>query len=229
MKYLLLLLVLLSPQALTQDCIILLHGLARTSHSMDSMANALTQQGYFVVNHDYPSRQYNIKHLAINEIPNALQGCPHNMQSIHFVTHSLGGILVRYYLSENSINALGRVVMLGPPNQGSEVVDRLKNMPGFNLMNGLAGNELGTDPQSVPRQLGPADFDLGIIAGNRTINFILSQFLTNPDDGKVSVASTKLQGMADHIIIEASHPFLMTDKQVIRQVLFFIQYGQFKH
>lgn len=117
--------------------------------------------------------------------------------------------------------------MLGPPNRGSHVVDALGSMPGFELLNGPAGMQLGTGQHSVPNQLGPANFEVGIIAGSRSINLILSTILPNPDDGKVAVEYTKLGGMKDHITVPVSHPFLMQDREVVRQTIHFLKYGQF--
>ncbi len=119
--------------------------------------------------------------------------------------------------------------MLGPPNKGSEVVDKLKNVPGFEFINGPAGLELGTDKTSVPNSLGAVTYQVGVIAGSSTINPILSQMLPNPDDGKVSVENTKVEGMTDHIIMSVSHPFLMRDDAVIQQVKVFLKKGKFQH
>lgn len=217
----------ISSRAGEQECVILLHGLARTNYSMSPLATALENAGYVTVNHDYPSTKHSINTLAEQVIPDALSLCPQGAK-IHFVTHSLGGILVRYYLSNNTIDNLGRVVMLGPPNKGSQVVDNLHDVPGFELINGPAGMQLGTGKFSIPKKLGPADFELGIIAGTRSINLILSTFLPNPDDGKVSVENTKLEGMADHVAIPVSHPFLMRNKKAINQVIHFLKYGAFE-
>ncbi len=209
-----------------KECVVLLHGLARTSASMDKMETTLSANGYHVVNHGYASREGTIADLAATELPLALKSCE-GYRPINFVTHSLGGILVRQYLTEKTVENLGRVVMLGPPNQGSHVVDNLKGVPGFAFINGDAGQELGTDKQSVPKQLGPVDFELGIIAGTKSINLVLSTMLPNPDDGKVSVEHTKVDGMSDHIALPVSHPFLMKDDDVIAQVLAFLISGKF--
>ena len=146
---------------------------------------------------------------------------------INFVTHSLGGILVRKYLSEKEIPNLGRVVMLGPPNQGSQAVDELGGVPGFDWLNGPAGKQLGKGPDSVPLSLGPADFELGVIAGNRTIDPITSAVLDDPDDGKVSVADTRLEGMADFIVVDHSHAFMMMMPRPIELTLQFLSSGSF--
>lgn len=207
-----------------------MHGLARTSKSMQPLADELLAAHYVVVNQDYPSRQFAIAELAVRAIPPALAQCRKQSTSrIHFITHSLGGILLRQYLANNTIPELARVVMFAPPNKGSQVVDKLKKIPGFTLMNGPAGQELGTTPQSVPQQLGPVTFDLGIIAGTHSINWILSLYLPNPDDGKVSLENTKVEGMHDFIALPISHPFIMKDKTSIRQSLYYLQEGHFLH
>lgn len=215
-----------SPQSFASDCVILLHGLARSESSMAKMAKAINEAGYNTVNLGYPSRKKEIALLSDEVIPDALEECPADY-SISFVTHSMGGIIVRQYLSQNSISKLKHVVMLGPPNKGSEVVDKLKKIPGYKAFNGPAGLQLGTDQLSIPNLLGPANFSLGVIAGTRSINLILSLMLPNPDDGKVSVERTKLDGMKDHITMPVTHPFMMKNKKVIDQVLYFLEYGQF--
>ena len=206
--------------------IILLHGLARTDRSMKKLEQALADRGYGTVNVHYPSTRDTIEKLAIEAIGPALGDCPEGVP-VHFVTHSLGGILVRQYLRDHDIPNLGRVVMLGPPNKGSEVVDRLRDFPGFHFVHGDAGLELGTGETSVPNQLGRADFDLGVIAGTRSINLFLSSMIPGRDDGKVSVENTRLEGMRDHLEMEVTHPFMMRNNRVIDQVIHFIENGEF--
>jgi pimeloyl-ACP methyl ester carboxylesterase len=211
------------------DCVILLHGLARSSASMDKMQQRLGEAGYSVVNIDYPSRDLPIEELAPLAVGEGLQECRQNegLQRIHFVTHSLGGILVRYYLSGQTIAELGRVVMLGPPNQGSAAADELAGVPGFDWLNGPAGRQLGKGAASVPLALGPADFELGVIAGSRTIDPIGSAVLDNPDDGKVSVFDTRLEGMDDFVVVEHSHTFIMRMQEPIELTIRFLQTGSF--
>jgi pimeloyl-ACP methyl ester carboxylesterase len=225
-KYIIFGSLLLSFQVGASECVILLHGLLRSDSSFSELETKLTDAGYAVVNHDYPSTEHSIEKLAKDEISRAIARCPERVQ-IHFVTHSLGGILVRQYLSKYSIENLGRVVMLGPPNKGSEVVDTLKDVPGFELMHGPAGMELGTGELSVPNTLGPANFDLGIIAGTSSVNLILSTMLPSVDDGKVTVESTKLEGMSDHITMPVTHSFMMSNDKVIDQVIHFLRQGAF--
>jgi len=209
------------------SCVVLLHGLARTDNSMAKMEERLTEVGFSVVNVDYPSRDHAIELLAQKAIEPALAACP-DSEEVNFVTHSLGGILVRQYLSQSEIPHLNRVVMLGPPNQGSEVVDVLGEVPGFHFLNGDAGLQLGTGEMSVPNSLGAANFDVGIVAGTATINWFLSTLIPSVDDGKVSIERTKLEGMNDHMEVPVSHPFLMEDDDVIDQVIFYLNNGKFR-
>jgi len=212
------------------ECVILLHGLARTMKSMEKLASELSQNSYFVVNTDYPSRKHEIEYLSMTYIPPAIAQCQNaHAKPIHFVTHSMGGILVRDYLKKNTIKELGKVVMLSPPNEGSEVVDKLKKMPGFAAINGPAGQQLGTDSNSVPVRLGPVYFSLGIITGNRTINPLLSMLIPGDDDGKVSIKRARVKGMNDFVIMPHSHSFIMSQDAVILQTISFLQTGAFKH
>ena len=212
----------------TSDCVILLHGLARTSSSMDEMELALTDDGYQVVNDSYPSREYPIEELAPLAIDAGLEKCGelNEQRKVHFVTHSLGGILVRYYFENNDLEQLGRVVMLAPPNQGSEASDDLRDVPGFDLLNGPAGAQLGKGEDSVPLQLGSPEFEFAVVAGDRSIDPITSAVLPNPDDGKVSVADTKLDGMSDFALVNVSHAYIMQNDEVIEMVKRFLRTGK---
>lgn len=205
---------------------VLLHGLWRSENSMNRMEDSLAAAGYRVQNIEYDSTERPISELAEEAVQAGLVGCD-GAGTIHFVTHSMGGILVRQYLEEQDIAHLGRVVMLGPPNQGSEVIDRYAELPGFEWFSGPAGMQLGTGEASLPRSLGPAHFDLGIIAGNRTLNPILSRSLPGRDDGKVSVDATRVEGMDDHLEMPVTHVFMMRDKDVIEQVLHYLANGRF--
>lgn len=230
MKYgsLALIMLVLATSASGQECVVLLHGLARTSNSMDRLEQALQRSGYEVINFDYPSRHKPVEELAGTVVPETMQRCADKeAMPVNFVTHSLGGILVRYYFERNDPARVNRVVMLGPPNRGSQVVDKLRNMPGFELLNGPAGMQLGTGEDDIPAHLGPVNFEVGVIAGTRSINLILSNFLPDPDDGKVSVKNARVRGMCSFIALPVTHPFMMRDSEVIDQVINFLVHGRF--
>ncbi len=208
--------------------VVLLHGLARSSNSMQPLAIELSSVGYRVCNIAYPSRKHLIQTLANDFVlPEILNYFRDNTRPIHFVTHSLGGIIVRQLAASFSPIMFGRIVMLAPPNGGSEIVDKLGNWTLFKMINGPAGRQLGTAETDLPTFLGPAPFELGIIAGNRSINILLSCMIEGEDDGKVSIENAKLAGMDDFLIMPVSHPFIMQNKTVIKQSIHFLQNGRF--
>ena len=210
-----------------KDYVVLLHGLGRTKKSMQKLESSLLSYDFRVININYPSTECPIETLAVlvgNEIR---KRCPERTRKIHFVTHSLGGIVLRYFLKENQMVNLGRIVMLSPPNQGTELVDALKGNFLFRGVTGPSGQQLGTEASSVPNTLGPVDYDVGIIAGDRSLNPLFSCLIPGSDDGKVSVDRSKLNGMADFITVSHSHTFIMNSHVVIQQIAHFLKNGRF--
>jgi pimeloyl-ACP methyl ester carboxylesterase len=224
--------------AATPDTVILLHGLGRTSASMSRLASALEREGYRVVNTSYPSRGQPIESLATEWLPAQLRSIPLAAAEeaanpkIHFVTHSMGGIILRLWLRERGVPSnLGRVVMLAPPNAGSELTDQLMSFAPYRWFTGANGQRLGTGPTDLPRSLGawPAvTSDLGIIAGNSPINPFTASRLPGPSDGKVTVATTHLAGERDHLVVPYSHTWLGYRSETIAQVIAFLREGKFK-
>ena len=209
-------------------CAVLLHGLARTAASMRPLAEALAARGVPAIAVDYPSRAFPVAALAPEAVGRGLAACrATGADRVDWVTHSMGAILLREALASERPADLGRILMLGPPNAGSEVVDALGGAPGFAAFNGPAGLELGTGPDGVPARLGPTDADVGVIAGSRSINLLLSLFLPNPDDGKVSAARTRLPGMCGWLLVPATHPLMMRKRLVVDETIAWLETGRF--
>jgi pimeloyl-ACP methyl ester carboxylesterase len=218
------------PPSPSPEVVILLHGLARSARSMRPMQKALEEAGYRVYNLDYPSTEKNVQQLTEEHLAPLITRCQFaNPAKIHFVAHSLGNIVLRQYFMTHELHNAGRLVMLGPPNQGSEVVDKLGDFSLYDWINGPAGQQLGTGTNALPATLPPPPLDTGVIAGRRSINWILSSLIPGPDDGKVAITHTHIKGMDDFIIVPVSHPFLMRDREVIGLTLHFLRHGKFKN
>lgn len=212
-----------------QRTVVLIHGLGRTYRSMNEMAEALLSAGYAVENLDYPSTEHSFDKLLEIVSGKIDLCCTRSDSRVDFVTHSLGGILLRAYAREKGAGHIRRAVMLSPPSRGSELVDELKDITVFQWITGPAGQQLGTDADSVPLNLGPVNFEVGVITGDATFNPLYSWLIPGPDDGKVSVDRARLSGMADFIVLPHSHSFIMNSEEAIRQTLYFLDHGRFDH
>lgn len=210
-----------------REQVVLLHGLARTEASMSALAEHLGAAGYEIQNLDYDSRGKQPDEL-VRELADAVAACCRGAGTpVHFVAHSLGGILVRALLEYTAPPNLGRVVLLAPPNHGSEIVDAIGDSQAFVAFFGPTASELGTADDSLPNRIAPPTYELGVIAGSQSVNPIGSALLPGPDDGAVTVESAKLEGASDFIVIEATHTFIMSNPTAMAQVEYFLRNGRF--
>jgi hypothetical protein len=211
------------------ECVFLVHGLGRTRHSMGIMKRRLKREGYKVVSFGYDSRKLTIDE-AVAELQQAVSNEVSGVDAparINFVSHSLGGILIRKLMEIDRPRQLGRVVMLSPPNKGSELPDKLGKIKLYQKVTGPAGLELGTAEDSYPNKLGRVNFPLGVITGDRSFNLLYSKCIPGKDDGKVSVSSAKVDGMADFLVVHSTHTWIMNRKMVFKQVFAFLRNGKF--
>jgi pimeloyl-ACP methyl ester carboxylesterase len=209
---------------------VLLHGIGMQGYVMKRLENALTTAGYRVVNVSYPSREMPFEKLAGEYLPAQLLA--HDVARaprLNFVTHSMGSLLVRKLIQEARPANLGRVVMIGPPNHGSTAADEAKQSALLSEFMGENLARLGTGENSIVSTLGPANFEVGIIAGEVAINPVFGDVLQGKNDGAVTVESAKLEGMRDFIVVPYSHTVMLWRDEVITQAVTFLREGKFTH
>lgn len=212
------------------ECVILLHGLGRTALSMTMIEHHLIQSGYAVVNIDYASTQQPISAVAHGAVAAAVSRCQgRGYDRIHFVTHSLGAIVVRSYLQTHPLPAGSRVVMLAPPNQGSELADwAQQKLPKMIRLAGPAVSQLGTDGETLVARLKPIAPEVGIIIGTDSWNPFFSKILPGPDDGAVTIERAKLKEMTGFMVSPCNHTSILLDREVQHHIVRFLQNGRFE-
>jgi len=208
--------------------IVLLHGLGRSARNMLILKWRLQGRGYRVCNIDYDTRVASIEAVA-DAVHASLESCETESAPLHFVTHSLGGLVLRALLARRAVPGAGRAVMLAPPNAGSEIADRFRGHFWTRSILGPLVDQLGTRAEDLPSRLPVPSIPFGVIAGDQWINPAGHLWLPAPHDGTVSVASTRLVGMTDHIVLPYTHTFIMNPAHVADQIGAFLQRGRFLH
>jgi len=213
------------------DYVILIHGIRKTSLSMMRIAHELNKEEYCVVNFGYTAKD------TVDTISNSLlpkfikEFCIDPKKKINFVTHSAGGIILRRYLEKNSPLQLGRAVMIAPPNHGSEIADFSKKhlTSIYKFIYGPLGRQLGALSDSYINKIlkQSVNFELGIIAGRVSHNPLSLFLIKGPNDGMVSVKSTKVRGMKEHVVLPLSHYFILFSKDTTQRVVSFLKIGKF--
>jgi len=210
------------------ETVIVLHGIARTNKQTHLLAKRIADAGYEVYNINYPSTEYTIEEL-VEYLHNEFQKYEiKEKPKVNIVAHSMGGLLTRAYLKEYPMENLNRIVMISTPNHGSEVVDFFKDWKIYTNIFGPAGQQLGTNDEEVQKLFSSLDdYEFSVIAGGRSFNPIFSAMLDGPDDGAVSVESTKLEGMKDHIVVPNLHGIQVYTELDANLAISFLNNGKF--
>lgn len=216
-------------QSFAPDAVVLLHGIFRTGRCMKKLEKKLQHDGYTAFNLTYPSTRHSIEELS-EWLQQKLSDCGiDNYPTLHMVGYSMGGLIIRQYLERYRPQNLGRVVMLATPNHGSEIADFIKDWRLYKRLYGPAGQQLVTQKRGGRTPVGKIDYELGIIAGNRSLSPIVARLLLpKPHDGTVSVESTRLEGMRDHLVVRASHTYFPQNREVMKQTSWFLKHGAFQ-
>lgn len=190
------------------------------------LGDRIEEAGFRVVPVGYDSVNESLAEILRQVGQQVSACCDGGRGRLHFVGHSLGGLVIRAYLKEHRNGMLGRVVLIGTPNQGTPLVDRFREAWWLKLL-GEPALSLGTDPGSFPNTLPPPDYPVGVIAGEDE-GADNEEILPGADDGLVPVESTKVAGMADFIVVKTSHWGLRHDKEVAGQTVHFLREGRFR-
>ena len=208
--------------------VLLLHGIARSSTSLSRLQRSIQAAGFATSNLDYASRKHSLDRLVEELHGTARPFIGQHHAALHFVAHSMGGLLTRAYINRYRPPNLGRVVLLAPPSQGSEIADLLDRRWLYRTFFGPAGMQLGTRANGgLGDLLGQVDYPLGIIAGDRAVDPLGWLLIPGPNDGKVSVTRTKVRGMSDHVTLHATHALMMRNVRVIQHTIHFLRHGRF--
>lgn len=208
---------------MTQKTVILLHGLGRTRYSMSVLARQLRREGYTVHNFGYPSIRLPIAELSKRLEAYILKHIP-PQEELHFITHSLGSIVVRQFALTRTISHhIAAIVMLGPPNQGAALARFAARVPVVRTFLGPALHELGRLALSRP----DPSIMIGVIAGGTGNSRGLSPFLQGDNDGIVRVQETELAGASHHLLKGGLHSFLMYYPSARAQAIHFLKHGRF--
>ncbi len=209
----------------TGHAVIYLHGLGRSSRSLRPVMNAMPDEGYVHIPFEYPSTRVPLEQSA-GYLQTLIESLI-DVEKLSFVVHSMGGLVVRRYLVDHRDPRLHRMVMMGTPNSGAELADMLKSNFVFRAIYGPAGQQLVTDPTGPAKSLPTPDFEFGIVAGGKNDDRGFNRLIPGDDDGTVTVASTRLAGAADFLLVPKLHSFLMSDETVIAAVRHFLEHGRF--
>ena len=210
-----------------KEHVVLLHGLGRSKSAMWLLASRLEDAGYHVHRIGYESFRKTPEEI-ISSVEDDITACCEKVNgNIHFVGHSLGGLLIRAYLDRHRPENLGRVVMIGTPNQGTDFVDKYRDRWWMQFA-GDAALSLGTDSDSFPNSLPKPYYPVGVIAGLKD-GTDQEDDIAGADDGLVPLRSTPVDGMNDFVVVATSHSAMRYDRTVAEQTVNYLRHGRFQH
>ena len=211
----------------SKHAVFLVHGLFRSKDSFRKMATALRRRGYDVESITYPSTRQSLREHA-DQLQRILANLE-DYEEVSFVTHSLGGIVVRDLLAREAPwkkkIKVRRLVMLGPPNRGSVVAEVLEDWLPYRVVAGEAALQL--TPAGV-NKIPPPACTFGIIAGGTGTDIGLNPGLPGDNDGTVLVESTRLDSADDFLVVRCLHSFLMNSDEAIEATARFLKTGKFR-
>jgi pimeloyl-ACP methyl ester carboxylesterase len=213
-----------APDATDQETVVLLHGLGRSEAAMWLLASRIEAAGFDVVRIGYDSLGDPPERILATVSQKIDACCKASPRPVHFVGHSLGGLIIRAYLAENEVRTPGRVVLIATPNAGTPLVDAYRDSWWMDLA-GPTARRLGTGPESFPNSLPAPDYPVGVIAGVRDARFI--DLIPGEDDGLVPLESTKVAGMVDFVMVESNHLLMRYSQEVAHQTIAFLRVGRF--
>jgi pimeloyl-ACP methyl ester carboxylesterase len=214
-----------ADQGAARETVVLLHGLGRTRAAMWPLAARIEKAGFDVVRIGYDSLRLAPEQILAEVSPQIDACCANLPQPVHFVGHSLGGLMIRAYLAGHEVRSLGRVVLIATPNSGTPLVDAYGDAWWMDLA-GPTAKSLGTGLDSFPNSLPKPDYPVGVIAGVREYR-LLEDLIPGEHDGLVPLESTRIDGMVDFITVDSNHAFLRYSQEVARQTIAFLRTGRF--
>jgi hypothetical protein len=206
------------------ETVVLLHGLGRSEAAMWLLASRIEAAGFDAVRIGYDSLGDPPERILAAVSRQIDACCKASIRPVHFVGHSLGGLIIRAYLAENELRTPGRVVLIATPNAGTPLVDAYRDSWWMQFA-GPTARSLGTGPESFPNSLPPPDYPVGVIAGVR--DAALFDLIPGDDDGLVPLESTRVAGMVDFIVVESNHYLMRYSPEVARQTIAFLKTGEF--
>jgi len=207
---------------------LLVHGYLRSKDSMGGLRRGLERAGYEACAINYPSTRGHLDAFA-DQLREVLRYVSPDFEAVYIVTHSMGGIVARWALSREDFPKVRGLVMIAPPSRGTAMADKVFGWWPSRWVVGPAGREVGLGPRSRMAEVGMPRCPCAVIAGARGSRHGWNPLAPGDDDGLIALDETRLDGMADFVVLRAMHPFIMNDRETIRQTVAFIETGHFDH